>query len=115
MNLVDLFLSLPWTVLASQETYDEETFTELTVEELPGFLVAGESDEEAEEAFWPALRLFLESYIEDGELPPLPATLELVAFKEDRPEQHSIETLDIDRIIESLSGGSTRVPEMAHA
>ncbi|MBI4544166.1 MAG: type II toxin-antitoxin system HicB family antitoxin [Gemmatimonadetes bacterium] len=72
MNDVRRYLSLPWTIERSERTDDGHYFV-LTVAELPGFVVAGRSEEEVEQEFWPALESFIESYLEDGQEPPLPA------------------------------------------
>lgn len=45
---------------------------ELRVDELPDFLVAAATREEALNEYLPALQAFLESYLDAGEQPPLP-------------------------------------------
>ena len=73
MKNLEFYLAQPWTIERADENYDVPN-VELRVRELQGFLVVGESDEEVEAAFWPALELFLESYLQDGEEPPIPAS-----------------------------------------
>ena len=77
---VEQYLSLPWTIERTDEVYDGEHSVELRVKELPGFVVVSETAEDAEARFWPAFRLFLSSYIEDGdELPrPVPSRIRIV-------------------------------------
>jgi predicted RNase H-like HicB family nuclease len=70
----DQLLELPWTWEGPLEgTEDGVTYFEYRIRELPDFFVAGETLEEADRERIPALRAFLESYVEDGEVPPLPA------------------------------------------
>jgi predicted RNase H-like HicB family nuclease len=73
MNIDDLMM-LPWTWQGPRPVAegDEITHYELRVAELPDFFVAGESAKEAREEAAPALRAFLESYLEAGDLPPMP-------------------------------------------
>ena len=72
MRDLEFFLSLPWTI-KREEHDDDGRYIALTIEELPGFVLASESEEELEAMFWPALRAFLQSYIQHGEQPPVPA------------------------------------------
>ena len=65
------YLALEWTIRRA-ERHDDGDYFALTVKELPGFVVAG-TTHEVEAEFWPALALFLSSYIEAGEEPPVPA------------------------------------------
>lgn len=71
MSELELLLRLPWTV-ERQVRQDDGEYLVLTIRELEGFVVAGRTDQEVEEAFWPALEEFLESYLETGEEPPVP-------------------------------------------
>ncbi len=59
MNITEALLNLPWTIVRRDETYDGEASVELSVEELPGFLVCGATDDEVGAAFWPALTVFV--------------------------------------------------------
>lgn len=68
------YLRMPWTIERSVHDDDGE-YIALRVRELPGFVVAGQTDAEVEQMFWDALPAFLESYLEDGEAPPLPNAL----------------------------------------
>jgi predicted RNase H-like HicB family nuclease len=56
-----------------QVTEDGVTHFELTVRELPDFFVAGHTRDEVLTEARPALAAFLQSYVENGESPPLPA------------------------------------------
>lgn len=67
------YLSLPWTVERTDEHDSEGAYPVLAVAELPGFLVAARTEDELDEMFWPALEAFLQSYLQDGVEPPLPA------------------------------------------
>ena len=71
MSVAD-YIALPWTVRRSEHD-DDGHYIALTVDELPGLVAAGRSEEEAEVAFWDALSAFLRSYLEAGEQPPLPS------------------------------------------
>jgi predicted RNase H-like HicB family nuclease len=78
MTATDLFLAFPWTIVREDDEYDGERSVELRIEELPGFVVAAETEDEAEAMFWPALRVFLQSYVDDREVPPLPERLRVI-------------------------------------
>jgi predicted RNase H-like HicB family nuclease len=71
---VDELLDLSWTIVRTDAIREGVRYIELSVEELTGFMVFGSTPAEVEERFWPGLRLFLESYLEAGEMPPLPST-----------------------------------------
>ncbi len=81
---IDEYLTLPWTIVHS-EHHDDGDYVALEIEELPGFLVAARTDKELEEQFWPALEAFLLSYVERGEVPPLPAEAEPLASDQPGP------------------------------
>jgi predicted RNase H-like HicB family nuclease len=98
MTRLDNLLALPWTIQRHDETYEAERSIELSVKELPGFTVCGDSEDEAEAAFWPALRVFLESYMEDGETPPLPELVRRVAA-ENRRGLVATPEADIDALL----------------
>lgn len=68
------YLRMPWTIERSVHDDDGE-YVALRVRELPGFVAAGRTDEELEQNFWEALPAFLESYLTNGEQPPLPNAL----------------------------------------
>jgi predicted RNase H-like HicB family nuclease len=68
------YLRMPWTIERSVHD-DDGTYIALHVRELPGFVAAGRTEEEVEQSFWDALPAFLESYLADGEPPPLPNAL----------------------------------------
>lgn len=71
MSDLELYLSLPWTIRRSVRNDDGRYFV-LTVDELEGFVVTGRTYDELNENFWPALSAFIQSYLEDGEEPPMP-------------------------------------------
>jgi predicted RNase H-like HicB family nuclease len=73
MSLAD-DLRMPWTVRRSVHDDDGE-YVALHIDELPGFVVASADENELEQLFWEALPAFLESYLEEGETPPLPNAL----------------------------------------
>ena len=73
MNLSD-YLKLPWTVERSDHNDDGE-YLSLEIRELPGFVVAARTADEADAVFWEALEAFLRSYTDVGEVPPVPETL----------------------------------------
>lgn len=73
MKLAD-YLRMPWTVQRTNHSDDGE-YIALHVLEFPGFVVAGRTDEEVENAFWEAFPLFLTSFIESGEEIPSPNLL----------------------------------------
>lgn len=66
------YLVLPWHVRREQHS-DDGWYASLRIDELPGFVVAARTDDELDGMFWPALRSYLLSYLDDGEEPPLPA------------------------------------------
>lgn len=74
MTLLDLYLSLPWTITSSQRVDDGEPYAVLTIKELD-FVVAA-PEVEIEDRFWSGLALLLESYIDDNEVPPVPASVD---------------------------------------
>lgn len=62
-----------WSVRGPRRVVDGETaHWEIRVDELPDFFVAAESPDEALDEYLPALKAFLESYLEAGEQPTLP-------------------------------------------
>ncbi len=65
-------LSLPWTIHGPVLIRDDQAneWWKIRVRELPGFLVAGNSRDEAIREYRSALVAFLESYTENGEEPP---------------------------------------------
>ena len=71
---IDELVELPWTWEGPNHIREggNETF-EYRVKELPDFFVLGESPQEARREAVPALRAFLQSYLENGEVPPVPA------------------------------------------
>jgi predicted RNase H-like HicB family nuclease len=68
-------LQLPWRWRGPSQVQDagEDPHFELQIEELPEFFVAGATREEVLAAARPALRAFLQSYLDRGEEPPMPA------------------------------------------
>lgn len=65
------YLRMPWTIV--RENHDDDgAYLSLRIEELPGFVVAGRSEDEVEAMFWESLAAFLQSYTEAGESPPMP-------------------------------------------
>lgn len=73
MSLAD-YLRMPWTV--SRSVHDDDgQYVALHIDELPGFVVAARDEDELERLFWQALPPFLESYLSEGETPPLPNAL----------------------------------------
>jgi predicted RNase H-like HicB family nuclease len=64
------YMRLPWTIARRN---GDDNQIELTIAELPEFMVHGATEAEAEERFWPALETIIESYTVDGEAPPIPA------------------------------------------
>lgn len=77
---LDTYVALPWTVRRSDHD-DDGPYIALTIDELPGFIAAGRTGEEAEAAFWDALKAFLRSYLDAGERPPLPARAYGIPFQ----------------------------------
>ncbi len=72
---VQFLLRAPWTVVADPAA--EQGKTVLRVQELPEFLVVGSTGDDLVNEFWLALGSLLESYLEDGQDPPLPAGFRL--------------------------------------
>ena len=71
MRDLGLLLSMPWTIERS-ERHDDGDYFVLRIRELPGFVAASNDPAELEQIFWDALQDHLASYLEDGEMPPLP-------------------------------------------
>ena len=73
MNARD-YLMLPWAIRGPAKVTDEHgnTHYEMRVRELPDFLLAASSEGEALYEFGDALTAFLESYLCEGEVPPVP-------------------------------------------
>lgn len=66
-----VLLRQPWTIRVREEGGDRT----LTIDELPEFIMvfsANEATGAAEKEFWSALRTTLRSYLEHGDLVPLP-------------------------------------------
>jgi predicted RNase H-like HicB family nuclease len=112
MSSTDFYVRLPWTLVPSARD-DDGTYLVLEVRELPGFIVTGKDEEEIAAEFWPALEAFIESYLEDGEHPPLPeGTEQFVEIWErslKRPEQ--IVTLIGAAVEDTPRSGSPILPE----
>ena len=110
------YLMLPWTVLR-EEHNDDGSYVALRIKELPGFVVAAETEEELDEMFWGALSAFLNSYIEDGISPPMPSStlsqVEHPAFARPAQTQQASAT----RVNEVRTGAnvSTRLETLALA
>lgn len=80
MTLDDL-VELPWTWQGPNRITDSSgTSFEYRIEELPDFFVLGASLGEARREAVPALRAFLQSYLESGEVPTLPNSTSLWRF-----------------------------------
>ena len=74
MNVLQDLMSKPWTwVGPSKVTEGKKTHWELRIRELPDFLVAGRTEGEVREEAAAALEAFLASYVDAGEMPPLPS------------------------------------------
>jgi len=65
------YMSLPWTI-RTEIRKDKGTYYVIRVNELPGLLVTGRSDQEVEKNFWEALESHLLSYLNENEEPPVP-------------------------------------------
>lgn len=64
---------LPWTWEGPLKVLEDgATHYELRIRELPDFFLAAESESELMRELKPAMRAFLQSYLERGEQPPLP-------------------------------------------
>ncbi len=72
MRDIRYYLTLPWHIQRTEHDDDGE-YVALTIKELPGFVVASASIPELEAMFWPALEGFVQTYLDEGTEPPLPA------------------------------------------
>lgn len=72
MKSIADYLTLPWAVRLFEQD-DDGLYYVITVEELPGFSVVGDTREEVISEYPLALRCYLEGCINAGEEPPLPA------------------------------------------
>jgi predicted RNase H-like HicB family nuclease len=69
----EVLLRLPWTWNGPREVREEGvTYWVAEINELEGFVVAGETREAVEQDRLEALEEFLQSYVDKGEMPPLP-------------------------------------------
>ena len=68
------FVRLPWSIRGPSRIEDEHGSVHYAIRilELPDFYVAGASENEVLYEFRDALLAFLDSYLRDGEVPPLP-------------------------------------------
>ncbi len=75
---LEFYVGLPWTVLVERRAgrEDEPDYFSATIAELPGFAATGVTDRELEEDFWEALACHLSSYLDCGEAPPIPASVQ---------------------------------------
>lgn len=103
MRDVHFFLALPWTI-QREEHDDDGRYIVLKVAELPGFVVASDNEAELEEMFWPALRAFLNSYLQRGETPPLPRAARLAR----------VATRRAPRRVWAVTVGRTGRPQVEH-
>lgn len=72
MRIEDL-LVLPWTWSdPTPVTEDGDTHWEMRVQELPEFFVAAETENEVRREAGLALRAYLESFLDNSQVPPLP-------------------------------------------
>jgi len=70
---LDEMVGLPWTWDGPRRVLEgDQAHYELAIKELPDFFVAGTTREDALAEAAPALRAFLQSYLEHDETPPLP-------------------------------------------
>ena len=68
---LEVLLRAPWTVESAPA--EQPGHIVVRIRELPPFLVVGEPNDELDAECWLALESLLESYLEDGQDPPLPA------------------------------------------
>jgi predicted RNase H-like HicB family nuclease len=75
MRTVDEYLSLPWTVRGRgvRETPDDDPYYLITIDEMSGFSVVGDSRTEAEALYPIVLREYIEATLDSGHEPFLPA------------------------------------------
>lgn len=80
MKDLEYYVSLPWTIRRSVDEREGcRTELILEIEELPGFVLAEHTEAELLAHYRPALECFLESYLEDGEVPPVPEAAPVTA------------------------------------
>ena len=81
-------VALPWSWTGPTEERDEHgnTWWEARIEELPDFMVAGESAQEVIAEAGSALEAFLASYVDRGEIPPLPLGVTAETIESHSPE-----------------------------
>jgi predicted RNase H-like HicB family nuclease len=74
LNTLQQLMIMPWTWLGPKRVVEgKKTHWELRIRELPDFLVAGRTEEEVRKEAAAALEAFLASYVDAGEVPPLPS------------------------------------------
>lgn len=70
---VDDVVRLPWAWREPRLVEEDgQAHLEMRIDDLPEFFVAGATEEEVRAEAEPALRAYLASYLENGEVPPLP-------------------------------------------
>ncbi len=80
MKDLEYYLAQPWTIRVGREEYDDGVFEwVLEIDELSGFTLVADTQAELFLRYRPALELFLDSYVMDGEEPPLPAAAQQVS------------------------------------
>lgn len=72
MNTLTNYLALPWTVHGQWQPEDGGYYL-ITVGELPGFSVVGDTRAAAEREFPTVLEEYLRACLDSGHTPPLPA------------------------------------------
>lgn len=86
MRKLQDYMELPWSIeIETRE--DDGTYYVARVQELPGLVATGETDEELDAALWEALADHVRSYMEDGEEPPLPEGAEEI-FEQRESVEH---------------------------
>lgn len=80
MKDLEYYLAQPWTIRLCREEYEDRVYEwVLEIDELPGFVLVADTQAELFLRYRPALELFVESYLMDGEEPPLPAAAQQVS------------------------------------
>ena len=86
MTPLEFFEGMRWTWHGPTEVREEDgAYFEMRIVELPGFFVAGETADEVQRERGEALRTYLASYVDRGEVPPIRETWVIVMHEAGSP------------------------------
>lgn len=103
-------MQMPWTIRGPEKIdEDGESHWQITIAELPEFFVAGSSRDDVLGEYGAALKAFLRSYVDRGEMPPLPAQQALWQVFAPKPARRPAQPMGLI----SQAQGSTASPRVS--